>query len=586
MESTRPIMRGARRGTIVVALVAALVVLQLLVVALAIAGARDQDLSVRRLEAARAYYAADAGASMAMRELVLDSDEDGDGGIGSVWSNAIGGAPAIGPAGGVSPVSVSDVGGTSVVTSSGSSGVSTRTISLSVARTQAEMGAGNGVYVEVWTLAASPGNLAGIDWTSAPMLATVMPTINLETISSGARWPGGPSSYYAIRFAGTLSVPADGAWTFQTTSGAGSALYINGSKVVDNDGVHGVQTRTGTVNLSKGPATIEVRYFQDVGTSAISASWSGPGVPGMTLIPESALSCTPTRVVPAIAVANSATFYGNSSKSRVILDGFDSTVGSYKTGNILTSGIPGAINATAAKAWNMTGYSTVNCNVGVGPGGTPSSVVSASSPASYTGTRSVLPVLTAFLNPGLPDDIPASSGSFSASKAVTINSDRHYSSMSASGSSNLNITISGNVRIVVDGDVTIGKHARIVLSSGATLDWYIGGNLTLSSTARINSAGNPRGVRIFLLGRSKDLTLQSTSQLYATVRNPFGRLVMPTPSGSSTANFYGTFHGGDILVNRYGKVHVDIGTYPQPGSTGGSGGPATSTSILSWSQTP
>ncbi len=73
-----------RRGAAVVALILAMLLMALIMVGLVLGGARDQDLTIRRLETVRAFYAAEAGANMAIRELMLNSDDDGDGNIGSI----------------------------------------------------------------------------------------------------------------------------------------------------------------------------------------------------------------------------------------------------------------------------------------------------------------------------------------------------------------------------------------------------------------------------------------------------------------------------------------------------------------------
>lgn len=73
-----------RRGTVLVAAIIALVVLQLLVAGLVTSGARDHDLTARRAETIRAFYAAEAGMNMALREVMVNADEDGDGGIGTI----------------------------------------------------------------------------------------------------------------------------------------------------------------------------------------------------------------------------------------------------------------------------------------------------------------------------------------------------------------------------------------------------------------------------------------------------------------------------------------------------------------------
>ncbi len=67
-----------------VAVLIALVILQLAIVGVVTLGAREQDLTVDRIEGARAFYAAEAGANMAIREWMTSTDHDGDGGIGTI----------------------------------------------------------------------------------------------------------------------------------------------------------------------------------------------------------------------------------------------------------------------------------------------------------------------------------------------------------------------------------------------------------------------------------------------------------------------------------------------------------------------
>lgn len=76
-----------RRGTVAVAIVIALVALQLTVAAVTLSGARDQDLAARSLDTARAFYAAEAGLNMALRESMLGLDLDNDGSVGTISDN-------------------------------------------------------------------------------------------------------------------------------------------------------------------------------------------------------------------------------------------------------------------------------------------------------------------------------------------------------------------------------------------------------------------------------------------------------------------------------------------------------------------
>ncbi len=73
-----------RRATVAISMVIALVVVNLIIISIVIGGARDHDLTIKRVETIQAFYAAEAGMNMAIRELMNNADEDGDGAIGTV----------------------------------------------------------------------------------------------------------------------------------------------------------------------------------------------------------------------------------------------------------------------------------------------------------------------------------------------------------------------------------------------------------------------------------------------------------------------------------------------------------------------
>src|SRR5688572_6539228 len=79
-----PSRTAPRRGAAIVAMITTMLLLGLIGVGMVLGGARDQDLSIKRLETVRAFYAAESGMNMAIRELMVRADEDGDGAIGSI----------------------------------------------------------------------------------------------------------------------------------------------------------------------------------------------------------------------------------------------------------------------------------------------------------------------------------------------------------------------------------------------------------------------------------------------------------------------------------------------------------------------
>lgn len=78
---------------------------------------------------------------------------------------------------------------------------------------------------------------------------------------------------FALRLSGYLNVPADGLYEFALTSDDGSAMDVGGTRVVNNDGAHGAETRTGMVALRKGLHPVTVRYFQGGGGASLSLQY-------------------------------------------------------------------------------------------------------------------------------------------------------------------------------------------------------------------------------------------------------------------------------------------------------------------------
>ena len=83
-------MRRTRhhRATVAISMIIALVMVNLIILSIVIGGARDHDLTIKRVETIQAFYAAEAGMNMAIREKMSNTDEDGDGAIGTISDDA------------------------------------------------------------------------------------------------------------------------------------------------------------------------------------------------------------------------------------------------------------------------------------------------------------------------------------------------------------------------------------------------------------------------------------------------------------------------------------------------------------------
>ena len=80
-------------------------------------------------------------------------------------------------------------------------------------------------------------------------------------------------------FEGYIDIPESGIYSAFTESDDGSRLYINDKMVVDNDGLHGRQTRKGQVALEKGFHKVRIEFFESSGGEFLSASLIGEGFP-------------------------------------------------------------------------------------------------------------------------------------------------------------------------------------------------------------------------------------------------------------------------------------------------------------------
>lgn len=135
---------------------------------------------------------------------------------------------------------------------------------------------------------------AGLDYKYYEGTWNVLPTFSsLTAIKSGTAASFDLSlrnrdDNFAFSYTGFVDVPADGTYTFYTSSDDGSRLYIGSTLVVDNDGLHDLQERSGTIGLKAGKHAFTVTFFEQEGGESLSVSYSSAAI-GKTLLPASAL---------------------------------------------------------------------------------------------------------------------------------------------------------------------------------------------------------------------------------------------------------------------------------------------------------
>ena len=98
---------------------------------------------------------------------------------------------------------------------------------------------------------------------------------------------------FGFRFATTMTLAVGGNYTFYTNSDDGSQLFVNGTMVVNNDGLHGPQERSGSINLAAGEHSLAVTFFERTGGQRLTVEYAGPGISKRSL-PASILSVAST----------------------------------------------------------------------------------------------------------------------------------------------------------------------------------------------------------------------------------------------------------------------------------------------------
>ena len=89
---------------------------------------------------------------------------------------------------------------------------------------------------------------------------------------------GWSADNFAAVYSGYIELPIDGSYTFYTSSDEGARLYVDGTLLVDNNGIHIDAEASGSVCLDEGYHEIKVEYFEKTGDEGLSVFYDGPGI--------------------------------------------------------------------------------------------------------------------------------------------------------------------------------------------------------------------------------------------------------------------------------------------------------------------
>lgn len=125
------------------------------------------------------------------------------------------------------------------------------------------------------------------NWNNLPNFNSLTP-VTTGTVSNFSLSPRTKDDQFGFVFSGVIQIPTTGSYTFFTSSDDGSRLYLNNTLLVDNDGLHGTQERSGARTMNAGYYPIRVEFFEQGGGEVLEVRWQGPGI-SKQLIPTSRL---------------------------------------------------------------------------------------------------------------------------------------------------------------------------------------------------------------------------------------------------------------------------------------------------------
>jgi autotransporter-associated beta strand protein len=189
---------------------------------------------------------------------------------------------------------------------------------ISIAPAAAVLNAANNVAGTVAGLGYQYYEAAsGTSWTVIPDFSTLNPVLQ-GAVNGLDLTPRKRRSNYAFHFTGYVNVPTDGLYEFTANSSHGSTLSVDGTQVVNDDGVHDILAATGSIGLKAGLHALDVQYFfasqnsDTPNSDSVTLTWQGPGIAAAT-IPMSAYFRVPVAGEASIVLnspANNTTILG------------------------------------------------------------------------------------------------------------------------------------------------------------------------------------------------------------------------------------------------------------------------------------
>lgn len=93
---------------------------------------------------------------------------------------------------------------------------------------------------------------------------------------------------FYVNITGWIKAPAGGLYQFRISSDDGSRLIVNGETIINHDGIHAAEPKTGSLELPTGSHPIQIEYFNSEKEAVLQLEWKKPNDTKWEIVPDEA----------------------------------------------------------------------------------------------------------------------------------------------------------------------------------------------------------------------------------------------------------------------------------------------------------
>jgi poly(3-hydroxybutyrate) depolymerase len=331
-------------------------------------------------------------------------------------------------------------------------------------------------------------------WSTLPNFSALTPAksgitdsvnINNTTIKT-------TNTQYGFLWQGYIYIPVSATYTFETISDDGSKLYVDvayssaATPLVSNDGIHGAQSRTGSIYLNEGYHSIAVTHFQNVNGYDMQLYWSNNAGLARERIQKNffASATASLGAVPALPSELAATAIAFDKIKVTWTDNSTNEQGFEVARSLVSNGVFTTVGTTSANANNFTDSGLIGSNAYYYK----IRAIAASNESSYTAQATATTPATP-ATPLAPSQLNATGTASSISLTWTDNASNETNYQVSRSSDDISFaviaTLPANANAYTDATVTLQQKYYYVVAA-----FNAAGTGTQSNTASSAAGDN------------------------------------------------------------------------------------------------